>query len=375
MAAVARLRELGAVPGSEQVAGFEIDRQTAQLAQRRLSKLALGGTVHHLDAFHPNGVPIERVEAILMNPPWVRYQLFNGERRDRALAAVRSQGVLLSGRSSLWAPYLIHAVSFLKWNGRLAAVVPAELLHADYAEPVRAFLRQHFQSISVFALEEQIFSAAEVNPLVILADHSQTGGFRVTRIQNLQALGYERCRPTTPPPAIGRRWTSLLAERSLVQRIGELSNHHRVTKLGDVADVGLGVVTGADRFFLMAPRVATARGIPRANQIPAITTLKHVGGLEINRKDWLRLGRAGRAAWIFSCNDDFDSIRNARVAAYIRRGEADGSHNSFKCRIRDPWYSLRLPKPSDGFLTYMVGTLARLVLNPAKLIATNWRTA
>jgi adenine-specific DNA methylase len=87
------------------------------------------------------------MDAIVGNPPFIRYQRFNGDLRKYALKICRQVGVDLPELSSSWAPFLIHATQFLKLGGRLAMVVPAEINHAAYAIPVIQYFLEKFRSI------------------------------------------------------------------------------------------------------------------------------------------------------------------------------------------------------------------------------------
>lgn len=373
VAAVARLRQLGAAAGTERIEGVEIDPASAVSARARLGARGAAFTIHQADAFPPNGWLVGPFDAVVANPPWVRYHLFAGDRRHRALEAARRHGVELNGRSSFWAPYLVHAVSFLSPLGRLAAVVPAELLHADYAQPVRDFLLRRFRAIHLLAFDERVFLGAEVDALLLLASNDEPG-LRVARLGSASDLdGIEnqlRSLPMTPPND-NVKWASLLAEPDLLELIAELRDRASVVTLGDVSHVGIGVVTGADRFFFMKRSDVGRHGIPRSKRVPALSTLKNVAGLEISRKDWLALARRGRPAYLFACEAPEGLVRSRPTVAYIKHGESQGHHLSFKCRMRKPWYSFRIPDPADALLAYMVGSLPRFVLNTAKLVASN----
>ncbi len=167
------------------------------------------------------------------------------------------------------------------------------------------------------------------------------------------------------------RWTSFLADSDTVKFLGELRQHPAVRKFGEVATVGVGVVTGADRFFLLSSAQVAAHRIPQSHRVPAITTLKDIQGIEIRRKDWLDLNRRGKPTWLFSCNTPIERLSRRWVVEYITNGELEGHHLSFKCRTRRLWHQLSIPAPSDGFLTYMIGTAPRLVLNTACVQSTN----
>ena len=99
------------------------------------------------------------LDAVVGNPPFIRYQKFSGDVRAKALARAEAQGVPLSGRSSAWAPFLVHSVSLLKPGGRLGMVVPAELGHAAYARPVLRHLTDSFGSVTLLTFKEPLFPA------------------------------------------------------------------------------------------------------------------------------------------------------------------------------------------------------------------------
>src|SRR5207245_11524614 len=112
-------------------------------------------------------------DAVVGNPPFVRYQDHSGEARRVSAQAALRQGVRLSGLASSWASLLIHSSSFVAAEGRLAMVLPAELLSVGYAEPVRQWLRRRFAAVKLVFFERRQFSALE-NVVLLLAQG--TGG-------------------------------------------------------------------------------------------------------------------------------------------------------------------------------------------------------
>src|SRR5215218_9683510 len=130
-AACKRLHELGGQPAT-QVFGAEID---ADVHGRSADELAgaFGVARQHLllsDFFALSDVAGQQVDAVVGNPPFIRYQRFSGDARKRALRRAASQGVRLTELVSSWAPFLVHSIAMLKQGGRLAMVVPMEIAHA-----------------------------------------------------------------------------------------------------------------------------------------------------------------------------------------------------------------------------------------------------
>ncbi len=101
----------------------------------------------------------ERFDCVAGNPPFIRYQQFNGEVRKTALQLCSRLGAKLTGLTSSWAPFVIVSASLLTPGGRLAFVVPAEIGHAPYAQPVIRFLLDNFSSVHVVAVREKVFPA------------------------------------------------------------------------------------------------------------------------------------------------------------------------------------------------------------------------
>ena len=100
----------------------------------------------------------ERYECAAGNPPFIRYQHFNGTIRKNALEYCKQLGAPFSALTSSWAPFLVAAASLLKRGGRMAFVVPAEIGHAPYAVPLVEYLVRNFAVVHLTAVQQKIFS-------------------------------------------------------------------------------------------------------------------------------------------------------------------------------------------------------------------------
>ncbi len=88
-------------------------------------------------------------DCVVGNPPYIRYQTFNGDSTSKAHERAKEAGVQLPRLASSWAPFLVHATQFLRRGGRLAMVVPSELGHAMYAREVLKFLIERFKAVEI----------------------------------------------------------------------------------------------------------------------------------------------------------------------------------------------------------------------------------
>ncbi|MDP9479946.1 MAG: hypothetical protein M3R38_30500 [Actinomycetota bacterium] len=72
-----------------------------------LAAEGMAATVANADFFDFD--PTTRYEAVIGNPPYVRYQNFSGVARDKSREAALAQGVRLSGLASSWAAFVVQA--------------------------------------------------------------------------------------------------------------------------------------------------------------------------------------------------------------------------------------------------------------------------
>lgn len=154
-----------------QLHGVEIHAASATAAN---AKLATHGALAQIAIgdFFDQGPPPAKYDAVIGNPPYVRYQQFSGDARAKSLQAALAQGVRLTGLASSWAAFTIHASHFLKEDGRLGLVLPAELLTVNYASQVRRFLLDRFAKVRLVLFEELVFPDVLEEVVLLLAEGS-----------------------------------------------------------------------------------------------------------------------------------------------------------------------------------------------------------
>jgi adenine-specific DNA-methyltransferase len=208
----------------------------------------LGATLHQADFFDAP-TPAERggfgwQDAVIGNPPFVRYQKHTGEARTKALRAALTQRVRLSGLASSWAATLVHSSAFLKPHGRLAMVVPAELLTVGYAEPVRRWLRERFAAVNLVMFDRLQFGDAEEQVVLLVARGS--GGcdafslFHVEAAEDLAQLHALDGFGVTP--AAEGKWTDLVLPLD-VRRLFKQVASESMVRLDGYGNPELGTVT------------------------------------------------------------------------------------------------------------------------------------
>jgi adenine-specific DNA methylase len=376
--AAEHLLQLGAPAENvcRQVHGVELDRLAAKLARKALAAtLDLDDCVPaiHCGSFFDEvpGRNIPLVEACIGNPPYIRYQSFSGEVRRDALARAAEGGVKLSGLTSSWAPFLVHTCRFIAPGGRLAQVLPAELLQTSYAQPIRDFLVHRFPSVVLVAFDDRVFPGALEEVVLVLASEDGKPGLQVreaTDLENLEEViqgSKSRSRSVQRPTG---KWTKYLLKQSELRAYEACSHSPGFGRLHEYGRTDIGVVTGANSFFVLDEHSASGAGIPEEDLRPAISKAEHVQGLRLTKTDMARLGSARQPSLLFY---PLEEKPNGASGKYIRSGEWIGLHNRYKCRTRQPWWKVPGVKVPDAFITYMSNETPRVALNEIKAVSTN----
>jgi len=301
-------------------------------------------------------------DAVVGNPPYVRYQSFAGEAREKGARAALAQGVRVTGLASSWAPFVVHAAAFLKPAGRLALVLPAELLSVNYAAAVRRFLMQRFGSVKLILFEERTFPGVSEEVVLLLAEGTgPTDHCELHQAQNLEDLANLRWHRWSPDGQ--DKWLSALIPQGAAQNYKTLVESDAFTPLKDWGDTSLGMVTGNNRFFCLSASEASELGLRKKDLLRISPPgSRHLRGLTFSEKAWREMRDLGARVYLF--RPDQRQL-SAASKVYIASGEASGVQDAYKCRVRSPWWKVpRVPAP-DLFLTYMNHDAPRLVTNEA----------
>jgi hypothetical protein len=315
-----------------------------------------------------------RCEAVVGNPPYVRYQAFSGKARERALAAAASAGIRLTELSSSWAPYLIHAASFLAPRGRLAMVLPAELLHVQYAREIRRWLAETFSSVVVIAFDRRVFPSVLEDTILLLAEtDGRASGVRILRMHDAKDLHSlaRKLKSASPIERVAGKWSSYLLDSDAQRLLGQLADAPGVKRMGDVAKVDIGIVTGENDFFLLSEPERAEWGIPSPYLQPVVSRAQALRGLVFGKADWQRIASAGHKCFLLAIPKPIGRSEAPSLQRYLAHGVERGVTDRYKTKIRDHWYCVPVPPPPDAFLTYMSYNTPRVLINRAKCVSSN----
>ena len=88
-----------------------------------------------------------------------------------------------------WVGFMVACIHMLKKNGKIAFVIPAEILQVAYAEDLRLFLSNELSKITLITFEELVFSGIEQEVVVFIGEKGDfEKGIKILELNNLDDL-------------------------------------------------------------------------------------------------------------------------------------------------------------------------------------------
>ena len=365
------------------IKAFELDVKEAQKARSRAKPLNITTHISTSDflgwALAELRKGSQYFDAVVGNPPFIRYQYLPENFQVRAENIFRHLGCRFTKHTNAWVPFVLASIALLRPGGRLGMVIPAELIHVTHAQPLRSFLGSTCSRIVVVDPERLWFSGTLQGAAILLAEkrwsHSQPcDGLGIIPVKDREFAEQdpEQLFQSTNPingKTIEGKWTRALLDASTRDLLDATEENPDVQRFEDIARVDVGIVTGANKFFLV-PNEIVKRFALHDYAYPMFGRSEHCPGIVYDKHQHIENGKNGKPTnFIWFKNSDV--IRDRLVAEYIRLGEAQELHQRYKCRVRSPWYCVPSVYATDIGMLKRSHHAPRLVLNKARAFTTD----
>jgi type I restriction-modification system DNA methylase subunit len=190
-------------------------------------------------------------DAVVGNPPYIRIQHlkeFAPVEVEHYKGAYRSAG---RGNYDIYVAFVEKGLQLLGRDGRLGYILPHKFFNAKYGEPVREVVSSgdHLAEVVHFG-DEQVFKGATTYTCLMFLDKRGRREFDFARADDLPAwrISGEAEEGKIPARnATSEEWNFVVGRGAGL--FGKLRN--RLDKLGDTARIFQGLVTGADKVYVL----------------------------------------------------------------------------------------------------------------------------
>lgn len=317
-------------------------------------------------------------DGVIGNPPFIRYQFLDKSFQEQTELVFKNLGLKFTKHTNAWVPFVLSAIALLKDGGRLGMVIPSEIINVMHAQSLRTYLGKECSKIVIIDPKEIWFENTLQGAVILLAEKKKEESIKSEGVGIVSVEGYDFLKDneklfnetqTINGETITGKWTKAVLDKSECSLVNYFLEHENVYRFGDIADVDVGIVTGANDFFLVNDEIVKEFKLSDFAH-PMFGRSQHCPGViyDINQHDTNRLKELP-TNFIY-LKEDFENLP-VEVQKYIRLGEFKKYQERYKCRIRKPWYKV------PSVYSTRIGMLKRsheypkLILNKAEAYTTD----
>lgn len=352
--------------------GVEIDTEEANKARA----IRLHDTEIQNRDFHDFCLTTDqRFDLVIGNPPFIRYQYYDESLQSLAANIFQKAHLRYSKLTNAWVTFIIGSTLLLKNRGKIAFVVPADILQVTYAKQLRCFLIKTFNQVNIISFEQLVFDDIQQEVVLLLCEKDGSNNHSIDHIDvkdisSLQSLldnGLHFNAKTVNKDS--DKWSYYFLSEEEISFIENLSSAHN-SHIGDYASVEVGITTGANQYFTVPKSIVDFYELNDFAK-PMVGRSVQVSSLDFTTKDWLRNVNKGSRAHLLVFKSKKEIAHHTGAKDYIAVGEADGINNGYKTSIRDDWFVISSIKLSDALFLRRNHLFPRLVLNSARAFTTD----
>lgn len=312
-------------------------------------------------------------DLILGNPPYIRYQYLKERQREIQSQILTDNGMKANKLINAWVAFMVACVQLLSEHGKIAFVIPAEILQVAYAEDLRLYLSNHLAKITLITFEQLVFPGIEQEVVVFIGEKDECEkGIRIIEMENLedfkildiQKNGFQRV------PHAKEKWTKYFVSADEMQLIQQFRTDKRFAKFADYGLINVGITTGNNRYFSITEETSQKYQLEPAT-LPLIGRSAHAHGIYFTETDWNINKQNGKRARLINFPDiPFEDYADG-YKKYIEFGEQNKENEGYKCSIRDRWYIVPSVWIPDAFFLRRNNLYPKFVLNRCGAVSTD----
>jgi len=324
-------------------------------------------------SFYDKNRYTSQYDLILGNPPYIRYQYLTESQRESLSAILTFHGMKANKLINAWVGFLVACSQMLNDNGRIAFVIPAEILQVAYAEELRLFLSNQFSRITLITFEKLVFPDIEQEVVVLIGEKGgEEQGIRIIEMNDLDGFssldlhsnGYQKMQH------VKEKWTKYFMTSEEIEIIQQIKKDTRFTTFSEFGTINVGVTTGHNDYFSIDKQTCNQYQLTDVT-LPLIGRSSHAHGIYFTDTDWKENIESGKKARLIVFPPKELDEYPLQHRSYIELGEKNGVNKGYKCSIREKWYIVPSIWVPDAFFLRRNNLYPKFVLNKCGAISTD----
>jgi len=270
-----------------------------------VEKMGVSGTRKITDPREIN-LPKEG-DVVLANPPYIDWRrIQNKELCRRHLKRIGYED--LSRHSDIYVYFFTHATEFLEENGKIGFITSDKWLTVGYGKDLQKFFLENYKIEAIISFSLRVFEASLVPTCVTILEKTNKKEerdsniikfLRIKRSMKLSEI-IEVVQSDYEPNLLQERgkYRLITKKQSKLKKAKKwdrylyappiywhLLDSEKVCKLGEVAEIHLGIQTGANSFFYLKEDEAESWGINERFLRPLAKSIRQVDSYKFTKED------------------------------------------------------------------------------------------
>lgn len=311
-------------------------------------------------------------DVVLGNPPFIRFQHFGDESRKKAFLHLENVGYKPTKLANVWSAFVQLSSELLKDGGRLAMVLPAELLQVGYAGQLRNRLAAQFSHIVIVGFRKLVFPEIQQEVVLLLAEGKRDVSLLESDIHTIEfedgkslidsknlddAVAHMPSKHSHP----NMKWTGLFLNQMSFDALYHAQQSKLVIPLGKLAEVDVGVVTGRNKFFLLTDKIQQEISAEQFT-LPVIGRTSALKSIIFDENDFEKY-QLTESAYLLNLTNVQENNFPKKLKEYISHGEVEKVHEGYKCKVRRRWFDVPSIYVPNAFMFRQIHRYPLLVVN------------
>lgn len=363
----------GLLDDSINITAVEIEKLEAEKVKERYNNQNISVLNKDFFDFYKENYDEMKYDLILGNPPYIRYQYLTERQRKIQSEILTTHGMKSNKLINAWVAFLVASIHMLNDNGKIAFVVPAEILQVAYAEDLRKFLSNELSKITLIAFEKLVFPDIEQEVIIFIGEKGkEEKGIRIIELEDLDELEtldlpsnkFQKMSHTK------EKWTKYFTTKEEIELIQQIKKDYRFMKFADYGTINVGITTGNNSFFSIDKKAEEDYQLSSV-LLPLIGRSAHAKGIYFTKDDWLKNVNDNKKAQLLNFQDIPYEQYPKEHKEYIALGEKNGDNKGYKCSIRNRWYIVPSIWVPDAFFLRRNYLYPKFVINKCEAVSTD----
>lgn len=320
----------------------------------------------------------EKFDAVIGNPPYIRYQFLDQNQKKLSNQILEENGVKHSKLMNAWVTFVIASVNILKVGGKVGFVLPAELLQVGYASTVREYLSKELKDILIITFEQLVFKEIQQEVVILLGTKNSSTDAKSHTINHIELKNEDDLakkelldKSQTENKRIlsfTDKWTYYFLNHKEIDLLDKTKDLEGIYKLKELADVEVGITTGANKFFTITKETKDRYGLDKY-AYPLVGRSVQVRGVIYDHEEFeINIQKNNRTYLL-----DFSNYeeKNNDIESYLQKGLEEKINEGYKCKIRDKWYVVPSVWSPDAFILRRNNEYPKFVVNKINAFSTD----